>query len=94
MLKSQKNHFLVYGWSLGRAGSLGSWGLFGGFQETKIQSLRPLSLGPSGRPWRLGGPGLDQADNSWNSNVIFHSHLVLISIVVMFTMDGALCCEM
>ena len=39
------------------------------------------------------GPGdevVDQASNTLNSNVIFHSHLVLISIAIMLTKDGAL----
>ena len=69
-----------------------SWvvGLLGGTQGRRTQSLSPLSLGPSGRPWRPGGPGVHQASNTLNSNVIFHSHLNLISIAVMFTKDGVL----
>ena len=63
-----------------------SWvvGLLGGTQGRRTQSLGPLSLGPSGRPWGPGGP------STLNSNVIFHSHLNLISIAVMFTKDGVL----
>ena len=47
-----------------------SWvvGLLGGTQGRRTQSLGPLSLGPSGRPWGPGGP------STLNSNVIFHSH--------------------
>ena len=69
-----------------------SWvvGLLGGTQGRRTQSLGPLSLGPSGRPWRPGGPGVHQASSTLNSNVIFHSHLNLISIAVMFTKDGVL----
>ena len=90
MLISQTFHFLVYAWSLDRAGSLGSLGCSGGTQGRRTQSLGPLSLGPSGRPWRPGGPGVHQASNTLNSNVIFHSHLNLILIAVMFTKDGVL----
>ena len=62
----------------------------GGTQGTKTESLSPLSLGPFWRSWRPVGPGVDQASNTLNSNMIFHSHLVLISIAVMFTKDGVL----
>ena len=69
-----------------------SWvvGLLEGTQGRRTQSLSLLSLGPSGRPWRPGGPGVHQASSTLNSNVIFHSHLNLISIAVMFTKDGVL----
>ena len=66
------------------------FGWLGGTQGTKTQSLDPLSLGPSGRPWPPVGPRVDQDSNTLNSNVNFHSHLVLISMAVMFTKDGVL----
>ena len=58
--------------------------------EDKDSEVGSFVLGSFWRPWRPVGPRMDQASNTLNSNVIFHSQLVLMSIAVMFTKDGVL----
>ena len=90
MLISQRISFSCL--RLGPGSHWVSWvvGWLGGTQGTETQSLGPLSSGLFGRPWRPVVPGVDQASNILSSNVNFHSHLVLISIAVMFSKDGVL----